>query len=74
MKEELPENAKILKLKTGEKYSFCTCGKSKNFPYCDDEHRNLNEKKGTSYKSLKIIPKSDVELEIYCSNWSSESS
>lgn len=72
MKEELPQNAKTLKLKAGKKYSLCTCGKSKNLPYCDDEHKKLNEEKGTSYKSLKIISKSDAELEVYCSNWEIE--
>ena len=35
-------------------------------------NRKLNEEKGTNYKSLKIIPKSDAELELYCSNWDSE--
>jgi len=71
MKEE--EKTKTLKLKAREKYSFCTCGKSKNLPYCDDSHRKLNEQ-GHSYKSLKIIPKSDAEIAVYCSNWDSESS
>ena len=70
MQEQL--KIKTVKLKFDEKYSICTCGKSKNLPYCDNEHRKLNEEKGTSYKSLKIIPKSDVELELYCSNWDSK--
>ena len=64
--------SRIIKLKSDEKCSICTCGKSKNLPYCDNEHRNLNEEKRTSYKSLKIIPKSDIKLELYCSNWDSE--
>jgi len=72
MKQQLKN--KIIKLKSNEKYAICTCGKSKNLPYCDNEHRKLNEEKSTSYKSLKIIPKSDIELELYCSNWDSESS
>lgn len=66
--EQENNKARILKLKAGEKCSLCTCGKSKNLPYCDNEHRKLNEEKGTSYKSLKIIPKSDAELEVSCSN------
>ncbi len=70
MEEQL--KSKIIKLKSDKKYSICTCGKSKNLPYCDNEHRNLNEEKSTSYKSLKIILKSDTELELYCSNWDSE--
>ncbi|MEK6859854.1 MAG: CDGSH iron-sulfur domain-containing protein [Nanoarchaeota archaeon] len=74
MKEELPEKAKTLKLKAWEKYSLCTCGKSKNLPYCDNSHRMLNEEKGTSYKSLKIISTSDTEIKVYCSNWDYESS
>jgi CDGSH-type Zn-finger protein len=70
----MDKESKIVKLKSDEKCSICTCGKSKNLPYCDNEHKKLNEEKGTSYKSLKIIPKSDVELKLYCSNWDSESS
>ena len=74
MEEQLKRKNKTVKLKSDEKYSICTCGKSKNLPYCDNEHGKLNEEKSTSYKSLKIIPKSDIELELYCSNWDSESS
>ncbi len=74
MPEEIQKKAIKICLKAGEKYSICTCGESKNLPFCDNEHRKLNEEKGTSYKSLKIIPKQDAELELYCSNWDSESS
>ena len=62
-------DTKKVELNAGKKYSFCTCGKSKALPYCDDEHKKINEKLKTSYKSLKIIPKQDIELEVYCSNW-----
>ncbi len=74
MSEEIQEKARKICLKASEKYSICTCGKSKNLPFCDNEHRKINEEKGTSYKSLKIIPKQDAELELSCSNWDSESS
>ena len=73
-KSKIFDEAKTLNLKAGEKYSFCKCGKSKNLPYCDDSHRKLNKEKRTSYKSLKIIPKSDAEIAVYCSNWDSKSS
>ena len=66
--------SKTIKLKSNEKCSICTCGKIKNLPYCDDKHKKLNEERSTSYKSIKIIPKSDVELKLYCSKWDSESS
>lgn len=67
----MPEisQTKKIKLEAGKKYSFCTCGKSKCLPFCDDEHKKLNEEEGTSYKSLKIIPKEDTEIEISSSNW-----
>ena len=32
-----------VELKTGEKYYFCTCGRSNNQPFCDLSH------KGTSF-------------------------
>jgi len=69
MMQEIPNNAKKVKLKAGEKCSFCTCGKSKNLPYCDDSHRKFNEENKTNYKSLKVIPRSDVELEVFSSSW-----
>jgi len=29
----------------------------------------LNEEKGTNYKSLKITPKKDINIEVTSSNW-----
>ena len=55
----------------GNKYKLCTCGASKKIPFCDDSHRELNDKKGTSYKSLKITPKEDINMEVSSSNWES---
>ena len=56
-------------LKAGERYSFCTCGHSKKLPFCDNTHRQINEERGTSYKSLKVIHDKDVTIEVYSSNW-----
>ncbi|MBI2129678.1 CDGSH iron-sulfur domain-containing protein [Candidatus Woesearchaeota archaeon] len=67
--DKLPDNAKKIVLKKGKRCSLCTCGKSKHLPFCDDEHKKLNEALGTCYKSLKILPKEDVEAEVYSSNW-----
>ncbi len=78
MKEKIDENKnsseeiKEINLKANIKYSICTCGGSKNIPWCDNSHRILNEGKGTSYKSLKIIPKKDIILQISSSNWKKE--
>ena len=58
-----------LDLKKGETYKICTCGTSKSIPICDDSHRQLNEEKGTSYKSLKITPMKDINMEVSSSNW-----
>ena len=66
---EKENKAITIKLKAGEKLSICTCGKSKNIPFCDNEHRKVNEENGTNYKPLKIMPKQDTEIMVYSSNW-----
>lgn len=58
-----------IQLKAGKKYSFCSCGHSKTLPFCDNEHRAVNEKKGTYYKSIKIVPNEDTTIELKSSNW-----
>ncbi len=63
---------KTVSLKAGQKGSFCTCGQSSTLPYCDDTHKKINVERGTSYRPLKIWPKEDVELEVYCGNWEKE--
>ncbi|HIH13349.1 TPA: CDGSH iron-sulfur domain-containing protein [Candidatus Woesearchaeota archaeon] len=66
---EKPIAIKPVSLQANTKYSFCTCGQSKTLPFCDESHKQLNEEKGTCYKSLKIWPKKDVEIEVYSGNW-----
>ena len=56
------------KIKIQGKVKLCTCGHSKTLPYCDDSHREVNEKEGTSYKSLKIKKEGD-EYVVSNSNW-----
>ncbi|MBC8494925.1 CDGSH iron-sulfur domain-containing protein [archaeon] len=56
-------------LKKDQKVKICTCGESKKLPYCDHTHREHNEKKGTNYKSIKIIPKEDTTIEISSKKW-----
>ena len=43
-----------LKVEEGKVVSVCTCGYSKNYPFCDNSHRTINDDKGTNYHSLKI--------------------
>jgi len=56
-------------LEKGKKYSFCTCGFSANIPFCDNSHKKINEEKGTSYCSFKIIPEKDIVLYVSSKNW-----
>ena len=68
-KTELPPQSRTVELKSNQKGSFCTCGASKTLPYCDNSHRELNAATGTCFRPLKIWPKEDVSLEVYCGNW-----
>ena len=62
------ETKKVI-LKAGQKFSVCTCGHSKVLPLCDDTHKEINEEKGTSYRSLKIWPQEDITLDLSSKNW-----
>ena len=62
------EKFKSIKLKAQAKCRICTCGHSKILPFCDESHQKINKEQHTNYKSLKIIPKKDIELEIFSSN------
>ena len=60
---------KKLKIHKGKKYSICSCGLSKLLPFCDNAHREYNEKNGTNYKSVKIIAEETVNIDINSSTW-----
>ena len=68
-KEE--RNFTEIKLAPGETCSICTCGHSKELPFCDDTHKIINEQEDTEYKSLKINNPTDKEIIIKASssNW-----
>ena len=70
MKTETPENTRKVVMKAGRRYKLCTCGESKILPFCDDSHRELNEKEGTNYKSIKIAPEEDATISVNSKNWS----
>ena len=38
-------------------------------PFCDNRHRVYNKKNNCSYKSVKITPLDDIEIDIVSSNW-----
>jgi CDGSH-type Zn-finger protein len=65
----MADQSKTIEIKKGEKCKLCTCGSSKIIPFCDDSHRELNEKKGTFYKSLKIVAEEDVILHVSSKTW-----
>ena len=67
MKDKLSAAIKV-KLLEGKRYSFCSCGLSKNLPYCDNAHREYNEK-GNRLQILKIIPKKIRKFLVYSATW-----
>ena len=66
---KMRETIKKLIMKKGTQYKFCTCGHSKIIPFCDESHKELNEKTGSGYKSLRIIPEKDIKINISSKNW-----
>ena len=58
-----------INLKSGKKYSICSCGLSKTLPFCDNSHREFNKMNKTDYKSLKINPENDIMIEVTSSRW-----
>ena len=66
---QISSSSIFLHLKKDKKYSICTCGISKILPYCDNQHRVLNDAKGTAFKSLKIIVRKDVSVTLDSSTW-----
>jgi len=58
-----------IKLHKGRKYSFCTCGLSALLPFCDNAHREYNEKNKTNCKSIKIIASETTIININSSTW-----
>ena len=60
---------KEIKLYKGKKYSICSCGLSQLLPFSDNAHREHNEKKGTNYKSVKVIAEETVNINVNSSTW-----
>ena len=60
-----------MKLSKNMKYSFCKCGLSETLPICDHSHREYNLINITNFKSLKITPDNDVNIEVKSSTWKS---
>lgn len=64
-----PNNSMKIVLKGGKRYKLCTCGHSDKMPFCDNNHRELNKENNTNYKSVKIWPDKDLEMEVYSKMW-----
>ena len=58
-----------IKIHKGRKYSICSCGLSKQLPFCDNEHREYNALNGTDYKSIKLITEETTILYLKYSKW-----
>ena len=64
---------KKIKLIKNKNYSICSCGLSKAIPFCDNEHRDYNDKNGTNYKSVKVIAEETVSIDVNSSTWNIKS-
>ena len=60
-----------IKLKAGKRYKICSCGLSQIVPFCDNAHREFNDRNNTEYKSVKITPDSDTIIEVTSNRWKS---
>jgi CDGSH-type Zn-finger protein len=49
-------------LKKGETYLYCTCGYSKYQPFCDGEHKNLNN----GFKPLIVTIEKEQKSFLWC--------
>jgi CDGSH-type Zn-finger protein len=58
-----------IKIHKGRKYSICSCGLSKQLPFCDNEHREYNALNGTDYKSIKLITEETTIINLKSSKW-----
>lgn len=69
--EDNSEKAVEVNIKAESRCSICSCGQSKSIPYCDESHKEYNEKNGTNYKSVKILnpDKKDIKVRVFCKNW-----
>tara|TARA_Y100000739_G_C20238177_1_gene297622 strand:- start:3 stop:197 length:195 start_codon:yes stop_codon:yes gene_type:complete len=61
-----------IKIHKGRKYSICSCGLSKQLPFCDNEHREYNILNGTDYKSIKLITEETTIINFKSSKWIKE--
>lgn len=61
-----------IKIHKGKKYSICSCGLSKQLPFCDNEHREYNALNGTDYKSIKLITEKTTIINFNSSKWIKE--
>jgi len=52
----IPQKMPVVGLCEAGEYYWCSCGRSKNQPYCDGSH------KGTEYAPLRIVVKEDKKV------------
>ncbi len=61
---ELPRIAsykpQYMELNKGESYLWCSCGLSKNQPFCDQSHR------GTNFKPVRYVAREEGEEVLFC--------
>ena len=64
MPDDLPRVAQFApyfaELEAGESYLWCSCGLSRNQPYCDQSHR------GTEFKPVRYIARQPREEVLFC--------
>lgn len=44
-----------VKVEAGRTYYYCTCGHSKNQPFCDGSHATVNRDHGTDFQPIKYV-------------------
>ncbi len=70
MSENLPiiaaKNSYKIAVEAGKKYFWCSCGASKNQPFCDGSHKAYKNPDGTSVMKSVMFEAAETKIISFC--------